>query len=157
MEFECAMPVNLACRETPKKRLPSQCLRARRCANSLPTSRVRLGRRRLSCWAKCVMQGRKGSRGSLGSKGSGGTETPHQLRVMLGDLPFTSFTSLLLLLALSISSCSRSVATEPGVVNFLIESMPTNLDPRIGTDGPSERIDSLIFDSLVERDEQMCP
>jgi peptide/nickel transport system substrate-binding protein len=42
-------------------------------------------------------------------------------------------------------------------VNFLIESMPTNLDPRIGTDGPSERIDGLIFDSLVELDAQRIP
>jgi peptide/nickel transport system substrate-binding protein len=49
------------------------------------------------------------------------------------------------------------VTTEPGVVNFLIESMPTNLDPRIGTDGPSERIDSLIFDSLVELDARRIP
>ena len=68
---------------------------------------------------------------------------------------FISFTSLLLVLALS--SCTRSVSTEPGVVNFLIESMPTNLDPRIGTDGPSERIDGLIFDSLVELDAQRIP
>jgi peptide/nickel transport system substrate-binding protein len=39
----------------------------------------------------------------------------------------------------------------------LIESMPTNLDPRIGTDGQSERIDGLIFDSLVELDEHRNP
>jgi peptide/nickel transport system substrate-binding protein len=65
------------------------------------------------------------------------------------------FTSLLFLLALS--SCSRTVSTEPGVINFLIESMPTNLDPRIGTDGQSERIDSLIFDSLVELDTHRIP
>ena len=32
--------------------------------------------------------------------------------------------------------------------------MPTNLDPRIGTDAQSERIDRLIFDSLVELDAQ---
>jgi peptide/nickel transport system substrate-binding protein len=67
----------------------------------------------------------------------------------------TPFTSLLLLLVLS--SCSRTVRTEPGVVNFVIESMPTNLDPRIGTDAPSERIDSLIFDSLVELDDHRIP
>ncbi|HEY2646848.1 MAG TPA: ABC transporter substrate-binding protein, partial [Candidatus Acidoferrales bacterium] len=35
--------------------------------------------------------------------------------------------------------------------------MPTNLDPRIGSDGPSERIDSLMFDSLVELDAQRIP
>jgi peptide/nickel transport system substrate-binding protein len=68
---------------------------------------------------------------------------------------FASFPSLSFLLLLS--SCSRTVHTEPGVVNFLIESMPTNLDPRIGTDGQSERIDSLIFDSLVELDDHRIP
>ena len=36
---------------------------------------------------------------------------------------------------------------------MVIESSPTNLDPRIGTDGQSEHIDSLIFDALVRRDE----
>jgi peptide/nickel transport system substrate-binding protein len=40
------------------------------------------------------------------------------------------------------------------VVNFLIETMPTNLDPRIGTDAQSQRLDSLIFSSLVELDAQ---
>jgi peptide/nickel transport system substrate-binding protein len=41
----------------------------------------------------------------------------------------------------------------PGTVVMLIESSPTNLDPRIGTDGQSEHIDALIFDALVRRDE----
>ena len=35
---------------------------------------------------------------------------------------------------------------------MLIESSPTNLDPRIGTDAQSERIDSLLFDPLVQRE-----
>src|SRR5579864_6243455 len=150
----------------PRKLLPLQCSRTRRCRNGLRTCRGRPERRRPSCWARCVMQVKKRRRGSLGSRGGGGTEIPHRRRVMHVDLSFASFTSLtsstsfaslLLLLALSISSCSRSVATKPGVVNFLIESMPTNLDPRIGTDGPSERIDSLIFDSLVELDTRRIP
>jgi peptide/nickel transport system substrate-binding protein len=42
-------------------------------------------------------------------------------------------------------------------VNFLIETMPTNLDPRIGTDAVSQRLDSLIFSSLVELDAQRIP
>ena len=37
-------------------------------------------------------------------------------------------------------------------VTVLIESSPTNLDPRIGTDAQSERIDALLFDALVRRD-----
>ncbi len=36
---------------------------------------------------------------------------------------------------------------------MVIEFSPTNLDPRIGTDAQSERIDELIFDPLVHRDE----
>ena len=36
---------------------------------------------------------------------------------------------------------------------MIIESSPTNLDPRSGTDAFSERIDELLFDALVRRDE----
>ena len=32
---------------------------------------------------------------------------------------------------------------------MLIESSPTNLDPRVGIDAYSERIDGLIFDDLT--------
>jgi len=46
-------------------------------------------------------------------------------------------------------------ATNSTTVNFLLESMPTNLDPRIGTDAFSEHIDYLLFDSLLQRDEHL--
>jgi len=36
---------------------------------------------------------------------------------------------------------------------MIIESSPANLDPRVGTDAQSERIDALLFDGLVNRDE----
>ena len=36
---------------------------------------------------------------------------------------------------------------------MMIESSPQNLDPRVGVDAQSERIDELIFDALVHRDE----
>jgi peptide/nickel transport system substrate-binding protein len=42
---------------------------------------------------------------------------------------------------------------EPDTAVMLIESSPVNLDPRIGLDAQSERIDMLIFDSLVKKDE----
>jgi peptide/nickel transport system substrate-binding protein len=108
------------------------------------------------------MGGEKG-RGNGGSKGSRGLEQLSGRNVSCGDFSFISLTcsisfpSLLLLVVLALSACTRAVSTEPGVVNFLIESMPTNLDPRIGTDGQSERIDSLIFSSLVELDPQRNP
>jgi len=68
---------------------------------------------------------------------------------------FTSLSFFLFIFALT--SCSRAVPTEPSVVNFLIETMPTNLDPRIGTDAVSQRLDSLLFSSLVELDAQRIP
>ena len=51
-----------------------------------------------------------------------------------------------------LASCSRS-APNGDTVTMLIESSPTNLDPRIGTDAQSERIDPLIFDPLVQRND----
>jgi peptide/nickel transport system substrate-binding protein len=42
---------------------------------------------------------------------------------------------------------------DPNTAVVLIESSPTSLDTRIGVDVQSERIDMLIFDSLVKRDE----
>jgi peptide/nickel transport system substrate-binding protein len=37
----------------------------------------------------------------------------------------------------------------------IIESSPNNLDPRIGLDAASERIDGLLFDNLLSRDEHL--
>jgi ABC-type transport system substrate-binding protein len=48
-------------------------------------------------------------------------------------------------------SCARRPDANTLVV--LIESSPANLDPRIGKDAQSERIDELIFDPLVRKDE----
>src|SRR5579884_2492033 len=48
--------------------------------------------------------------------------------------------------------CTRS-HPDPNTIVMLIESSPANLDPRIGTDAFSERIDELLFDSLVRKDE----
>ena len=47
--------------------------------------------------------------------------------------------------------CARKA--DPNTVVVVIESSPTNLDPRVGLDAQSERIDELLFDSLVRRDE----
>jgi len=38
---------------------------------------------------------------------------------------------------------------------MIIESSPTNLDPRVGLDAQSERIDGLIFDNLLVRNENL--
>ncbi|MGA7291006.1 MAG: ABC transporter substrate-binding protein [Terriglobales bacterium] len=38
---------------------------------------------------------------------------------------------------------------------MIIESSPTNLDPRVGLDAQSERIGELLFDALLTRDEHL--
>ena len=52
---------------------------------------------------------------------------------------------------LAFAGC-RSAQRDPRTVVFLIESSPANLDPRIGTDVQSQRIDALLFDGLLARD-----
>src|SRR5882762_810759 len=47
-------------------------------------------------------------------------------------------------------SCSGK--PDPNTLVMIIESSPTNLDPRVGLDAYSERIDDLIFDDLLTRD-----
>lgn len=49
----------------------------------------------------------------------------------------------------SLLSCSGK--PDPNTLVMVIESSPTNLDPRVGQDAQSERIDSLIFDYLLTR------
>jgi peptide/nickel transport system substrate-binding protein len=61
---------------------------------------------------------------------------------------------LLLALCLTVGLAGCSKARPPAqTVTMAIESSPTNLDPRIGVDAQSEHIDSLIFDSLVRKNE----
>ena len=52
-------------------------------------------------------------------------------------------------------SSAAGAATDSSTVNFMIESAPTNLDPRIGTDAQSQHVDALIFSSLVAHDAGM--
>jgi peptide/nickel transport system substrate-binding protein len=56
-------------------------------------------------------------------------------------------------LLLPLFSCSQP--PDPNTLVMIIESSPTNLDPRVGIDGYSERIDALIFDDLLDRDEHL--
>ena len=56
-----------------------------------------------------------------------------------------------MLLCSSLLSCAKR--PDPRTLVMIIESSPANLDPRVGTDAQSERIDELIFDPLVHRDD----
>jgi peptide/nickel transport system substrate-binding protein len=63
----------------------------------------------------------------------------------------------LLLPALGLLLCLLGCADQPeaNTLVMLIESSPTNLDPRIGVDAQSERIDNLIFDDLLSRGDNL--
>lgn len=50
---------------------------------------------------------------------------------------------------------SCSAKPDPNTLVMIIESSPTNLDPRVGIDAYSERIDSLIFDDLLSRGDDL--
>ena len=58
-------------------------------------------------------------------------------------------------LALSLLLLSCSGRPDPNTLVMLIESSPTNLDPRVGVDAQSERIDDLIFDDLLSRGDHL--
>jgi peptide/nickel transport system substrate-binding protein len=55
------------------------------------------------------------------------------------------------LVLLGVTSCAKK--PDPNTLVMIIESSPTNLDPRVGIDAQSQRIGELIFDSLVRKDE----
>jgi peptide/nickel transport system substrate-binding protein len=67
------------------------------------------------------------------------------------------FASLLpsLLISFCLASCSNSSHNDPSSLTFLIESSPTNLDPRFATDSQSQRLDGLLFRGLLDRVKQM--
>jgi peptide/nickel transport system substrate-binding protein len=50
-------------------------------------------------------------------------------------------------------SCSSK--PDANTLVMIIESSPTNLDPRVGIDAQSERIDNLIFDDLLSRGDDL--
>lgn len=52
-----------------------------------------------------------------------------------------------------VTGCKTQPNEQSGTVRFLIESSPTNLDLRQGTDAQAERVGALIYDALVRRDE----
>lgn len=60
---------------------------------------------------------------------------------------------LTLITILPLLSCSAK--PDSNTLVMVIESSPTNLDPRVGIDAFSERIDNLIFDDLLARGQDL--
>jgi peptide/nickel transport system substrate-binding protein len=70
-------------------------------------------------------------------------------------LSSVGFASAVLCALLIVPLLSCGSQADSWTLVMIIESSPTNLDPRIGLDAQSERIDELIFDDLLERDEHL--
>ena len=75
-----------------------------------------------------------------------GATVPAWLVQLAGSVAFTGC-------ALFCLSCSSK--PDPSTLVMIIESSPTNLDPRVGLDAFSERIDNLIFDDLLTRGDDL--
>jgi peptide/nickel transport system substrate-binding protein len=69
------------------------------------------------------------------------------------SLRMTILLGFLVVCVLPLFSCSQ--LPDPNTFVMIIESSPTNLDPRVGIDAQSERIDELLFDALLIRDEHL--
>ncbi|MGO9647695.1 MAG: ABC transporter substrate-binding protein [Terriglobales bacterium] len=67
--------------------------------------------------------------------------------------PVPTWFLLILSACFALTSCSSK--PDPNTLVMIIESSPTNLDPRVGLDAQSERIDTLLFDDLLTRDEHL--
>jgi peptide/nickel transport system substrate-binding protein len=62
---------------------------------------------------------------------------------------------LVALLWAALVSFGCSAKPDRDTLVMIIESSPTNLDPRVGLDAQSERIDELLFDALLTRDAKL--
>jgi len=60
----------------------------------------------------------------------------------------------LILVCTLLAACGKRAPSDALVM--IIESSPANLDPRVGIDAQSERIDELLFDALVHRDQHFA-
>src|ERR1700676_134332 len=104
----------------------------------------------LLCWERSRMcEGRTSDLGLQTSDVNGrGPRSEVRRRFPTGLVTLLSLAAIFPLL-----SCSAK--PDPNTLVMIIESSPTNLDPRVGIDAQSERIYNLIFDDLLSRGEEL--
>src|SRR5271157_3046089 len=138
-------------------RMSSACRRKRRRPWRLPCSRMRRG---IGAQAMCRrLRERRGRRSwERYRMREAGVRARAKSR-SFASLRMTILFRMTILLGfvggwvLPLLSCSQ--APEPNTLVMIIESSPTNLDPRVGIDAQSERIGELLFDALLTRDEHL--
>ncbi|MGC8548470.1 MAG: ABC transporter substrate-binding protein [Acidobacteriaceae bacterium] len=74
--------------------------------------------------------------------------SPHRRPGLIAGFSTRALFALLTTATLLLGGCSGDKPPANTAV-MLIDSSPSNLDPRVGTDAQSEHIDMLLFDSLV--------
>ena len=62
--------------------------------------------------------------------------------------------ALVILASLLLAGCTSETSADPGLVTVALDQTPDNLDPRIGQTAAAQRLDALIFDSLVRKNEK---
>ena len=90
---------------------------------------------------------------SADTKPSAISRQPSAWSRMLCTVRMTVWILLSLVPLLVLPSCAKKPDAKTLVM--IIESSPTNLDPRVGLDAQSEDIDGLLFDNLLSRDEHL--
>lgn len=53
------------------------------------------------------------------------------------------------------SACTRAQPADPNVITLAVFASPANFDPRVGTDEVSQKVYQLIYDNLLNLDEQL--
>jgi peptide/nickel transport system substrate-binding protein len=61
--------------------------------------------------------------------------------------------ALVILTSLLLSGCTSQTSADPGLVTIALDQTPDNLDPRIGQTAAAQRLDALMFNSLVRKNE----
>ena len=59
------------------------------------------------------------------------------------------------LAAALLSACGQRHAPDPSLVTIAVFAAPNNFDPRVGTDEVSQKVYQLVFDNLLNLDEQL--
>src|SRR5438270_4125930 len=138
--------MNSGCRRKRKKRSRLPCSHTKPGTTGRRMYRRPRERSERRCWGKFRM--RESRTSDLEPKTSDlhgrGPKSEVRRRLVLALLSFA---------ILPLLSCSAK--PDSNTLVMVIESSPTNLDPRVGIDAFSERIDNLIFDDLLSRDEDL--
>ena len=65
-----------------------------------------------------------------------------------------TFTLIVAAVLLLVTGCAGRSAPDPGTITIALDIPPTNMDPRIGNDATSSRLQQLIFSSIVHTNER---